>query len=189
MSQANKESNHGGCRSDVSIEQLESDYFSLVATWLSQPQVNRWLSAEWRGREVEPRLVAVAARGSRNRLFLVRHRGVPCGIVGLSEIDTVDQIAMIWYAMGVSELGGRGVMSDAVRLVLRAAFERFGLACVYAWAMADNRASQRVLIKAGFCEVGRLRQSAWSQGTRVDRVYFDIVPGAETSDVDAPMLI
>jgi RimJ/RimL family protein N-acetyltransferase len=163
-------------RTDVSVEALGPDYFGMAATWLSQPDVNRWLTAEWRDRVVEPRLVAVAARNSRNRLFLARSSGVPCGVVGLSDLDTVDHLAMIWYALGPSSLRGRGVMSEAVQLVVRLAFEKLGLDCVYAWTMADNVSSQRVLIKNGFREVGRFRQSALSQGVRVDRIYYDIIP-------------
>jgi RimJ/RimL family protein N-acetyltransferase len=163
-------------QADVSVEALGPDYFGITATWLSQPEVNRWLTAEWRDRLVEPRLVAVAARNSRNRLFLARVSGMPCGVVGLSDLDTVDHLGMIWYALGASSLRGRGVMSEAVRLVVRLGFEELGLECVYAWTMADNVSSQRVLIKTGFREVGRFRQSALSRGVRVDRIYYDIIP-------------
>ena len=79
-------------------------------------------------------------------------------------------------ALGPPSLRGRGVMSEAVQLVVRLAFEKLGLQCVYAWTMADNVSSQRVLIKNGFREVGRFRQSALSQGVRVDRIYYDIIP-------------
>jgi RimJ/RimL family protein N-acetyltransferase len=47
---------------------------------------------------------------------------------------------------------------------------------VYACTMADNVASARVLAKAGFRCVGRVRNAASSHGQQVDRVYYDLIP-------------
>jgi RimJ/RimL family protein N-acetyltransferase len=157
----------------ISIEPLPVDHFGLVAEWLSKPDVNRWLTSEWRNRTVEPQVIAVVVRNRRNRLFLVRSNGEPCGMVALSDIDVVDGTAMVWYLLGEPSLAGRGVTSEAVRLIARESFETLGLRSLYAWAMADNVASQRVLKKAGFRHVGQIRESAVSDGAPVSRIYFD----------------
>jgi RimJ/RimL family protein N-acetyltransferase len=157
----------------VSIEVLPVEHFGLVAAWLSKPDVNKWLTSEWRNRAVEPQVIAVVVRNRRNRLFLVRCNGEPCGMVALSDIDLVDGTAMVWYLLGEPSLAGRGVTSEAVRLIARESFQTLGLRSLYAWAMADNVASQRVLEKAGFRHVGQIRASAVSNGAPVSRIYYD----------------
>jgi RimJ/RimL family protein N-acetyltransferase len=159
------------------LEELSPEQFARVAQWLSDPEINRWLTPEWRRSETSPSMIALAVRSRRNLLFLVRYEGEPCGLVVLSDIDTVDRTAMIWYLLGVRRLGGKGITAAAVRQLVCLAFERLGLASVYAWAMDDNAVSKRLLLRVGFREAGRLRQSAWSAGRQVDRVYFDMVSG------------
>jgi [ribosomal protein S5]-alanine N-acetyltransferase len=158
---------------NVSIEPLLVDHFRLVAEWLSKPDVNKWLTSEWRNRTVEPQVIAVVVRNRRNRLFLVRCNAEPCGMVALSDIDVIDGTAMVWYLLGEPSFAGRGVTSEAVRLIARESFQTVGLRSLYAWAMADNVASLRVLQKAGFRHAGLIRESAVSNGAPVSRIYFD----------------
>jgi len=159
----------------TTIEELIPDYFELVARWLSKAEINRWLTSEWRDRVVNAALIAMAARNRKNRLFLVRYNGQPCGLSALAGIDMADKTAMVWYVLGQQNLSGRGIISDAVGQLARLSFGQIGLASVYAWIMQDNTASQRVLQKAGFREVGRIRRAASSAGHQVDRVYFDLI--------------
>jgi RimJ/RimL family protein N-acetyltransferase len=159
----------------ISIEALVPERFGDVAAWLSRPEVNRWLTSEWRGRAVDATALAILVRNRRNRAYLVSCDGAACGLVALAEIDAADGLAMIWYVLGDPEFAGRGVTTEGVRLVAKNAFDELGLSCVYAWIMEDNTASRRVLEKAGFREAGRLRNAATSKEGRVDRIYFDLL--------------
>ncbi len=146
----------------------------MVARWLSRPDVNQWLSSEWRGRVIEPALIAIAVRNKRNRFFLVRTNGAACGFVALADLDIVDRIAMVWYALGDPSSGGAGVTTAAVGLLARIAFESLDLEALHAWVIEGNEPSRRVLLKNGFRESGRLRNAAVRDGARVDRIYFDL---------------
>jgi len=160
----------------TTIEDLSPDQFALVASWLTRPDTNRWLTGEWRGRQVEPTTIAIAVRSKRNRLFLVRTDGNPSGLVALADIDLPDGTAMVWYALGDLQLAGRGVTSRAVRLVAEVAFNSLGLSSLHAWIMEDNVPSRRVLQKSGFRDAGRLREASRSGERLVDRLYFDLLP-------------
>jgi RimJ/RimL family protein N-acetyltransferase len=159
----------------TTIEELRPDHFELVAQWLSSSDINRWLTSEWRNRMVSATTIAIALRNRRNRLYLARSNSVPCGVVGLADIDACDQTAMVWYFLGERTLAGHGITSEAVIHLARLCFTEMGLASIYAWIMEDNTASKRVLEKAGFREAGRLRRAASSGGRQVDRVYFDLI--------------
>ncbi len=158
----------------VTVEALVPDQFQQAAEWLSQPETNRWLTSEWRGRQVDPVTIALVVRNKRNRLFLVRWDGQPCGVVGLADIDPPDRVAMVWYALGEKAFGGKGITTEAVRQVVQRAFAELALRSVYAWIMEDNVGSRRVLEKAGFREAGRIRSATCSADAQVDRVYFDV---------------
>lgn len=159
----------------ISVEDLRPEHFGLVAGWLSKNDINRWLTAEWRNQVASSTVLAIALRNRKNRIFLIRFSGQPCGLIGLAEIDVADATAMIWYLLGESTLSSKGIVSQAVKQVTRKSFQELKLQSLYAWIMEDNVASAGVLKKAGFREVGRIRQAASSNGRQVDRLYFDMV--------------
>ena len=161
----------------ITLEDLGVQDFEQVAQWLSRPEINSWLTPEWRHKAAGASMVAIAVRNRRNRLFLVRNDDAPCGLAALAEIETLDRTAMVWYFLGEESLSGQGVTSAAVRELSRFAFGQLGLLSLYAWVMEDNVASQKVLRHVGFREAGRIRQSACSGDRQVDRIYFDLVPG------------
>jgi RimJ/RimL family protein N-acetyltransferase len=166
---------HYGRRILIDIEPLTAEYFATVAQWLSKSEINRWLTSEWRDRVIDPTLIAMAVRNKRNRFFLVRSGGEPCGVVALADWDPIDKIAMVWYVLGNPEAGSRGVTSTAVQALVDLAFQTLGIEALHAWIIEGNEPSRRVLEKNGFREAGRLRHAAVHNRRRVDRLYFDLI--------------
>ena len=72
---------------------------------------------------------------------------------------------------------GRGVMTEAVGLVLRHAFETLGLHRVKAYAARGNAASQHVLMSNGMSEQGVERLGTVVAEGRVDAVLYDVLRG------------
>jgi len=64
---------------------------------------------------------------------------------------------------------GKGIMTEAVQRFTDFAFERFGLARIYAEPYASNRASCRLLEKAGFELEGCMRSSVIKEGRLDDQ--------------------
>jgi RimJ/RimL family protein N-acetyltransferase len=159
----------------ISLEALSPGRFELVARWLSNPEINRWLTSEWRGRATTATAIAIVLRNPRNRLFVILYGDQPCGLVALADIDTSDKTAMVWYFLGEPTLARKGITSEAVRQLARFAFREMGLNALYAWVMEDNNRSERVLLKAGFAPAGRIRSATRSGERQVNRVYFDLV--------------
>lgn len=159
----------------ITVESLEPGYYGLVATWLSNPQINRWLASTWRGKHITEKHVSVVCMNPRNKLFLVRYDDEPCGLVALGCIDPVDKTGNLWYLMG-QDLGGRGIMTTAVRQVATLAFDELGLTSLTASVMASNKASSRVLEKNGFRLVGVRRKAFVLDGEHVNRIVFDLLP-------------
>ena len=73
------------------------------------------------------------------------------GDVWIYAIDPADKPnAMLSYCVFAPDMWGKGVATEAVRLFLAEAAERFALTTVGAFTYADNSASIRVLEKNGF---------------------------------------
>jgi len=66
----------------------------------------------------------------------------------------------------------RGIMSEAVGAFSDAAFEAFDLRRLYAEPFANNRASARVLEKAGFILEGRLKNNVMKAGQLLDSLIY-----------------
>jgi RimJ/RimL family protein N-acetyltransferase len=98
----------------LTIHDLTHEHFELVARWLAKPEINRWLTAEWRNPALSATLIAIAVRNRKNRLFLVRCDSEPCGLVALANINAPDNTAAVWYVLGEQTLSGRGIISEAV---------------------------------------------------------------------------
>jgi RimJ/RimL family protein N-acetyltransferase len=160
----------------TTIEELAPSDFDLVAGWLSNPEINQWLTSEWRGKAITSTVVSFMMRSKKNRVFLARWNGEPAGLTALADIDSADATAMVWYFLGVPALSRRGIISAALGQMAAKSFQDLKLKSLYAWVMDDNLGSIGVLRKAGFREAGRIRQATCSHGRQVDRIYFDLVP-------------
>jgi len=72
---------------------------------------------------------------------------------------------------------GRGIMSEAAAGFTRHAFQAYDLIRIYAEPFASNRASARVLEKAGFSCEGRLRSSVIKDGQILDTLLYACIRG------------
>lgn len=70
---------------------------------------------------------------------------------------------------------GRGIMTGAVRKICGEAFSRFDVVRIYAEPFAVNKASRRVLEKAGFRQEGLLRNSVFKNGVLQDSCIYSLL--------------
>jgi RimJ/RimL family protein N-acetyltransferase len=75
----------------------------------------------------------------------------------------------------------RGIMSEAVTSFTHQAFREFDLERIYAVPFDHNRASARILEKAGFHCEGRMRASVFKNGEVLDSFLYARVRGRAAS--------
>src|SRR5881275_639580 len=85
--------------------------------------------------------------------------------------DVFLRSAEIGYWLG-EPFWGRGIATEALRALTEYAIVTHGLTRVYAVPFASNRASCRVLEKAGYVLEGRLRRSAVKDGSITDQLQY-----------------
>lgn len=89
------------------------------------------------------------------------------------------------YVVAMGEGRGKGVGSEATRLVLDYAFHVTNLRCVHLTVIEPNKGAIRAYEKAGFKKQGRRRNANQWLGQTVDEVLMDAIP----EEFEGPSLV
>ena len=105
------------------------------------------------------------------------------GGIGFTVLTDVERVsAEIGYWLGEA-YWGRGIVTEALVAVTKYAIETCRLTRIYALPFAYNKASCRVLEKAGYGVEARLRRSAIKDGRIVDQVQYAFIVEAPLAQV------
>lgn len=106
------------------------------------------------------------------------------GTTYLTDIDYRHRRAEFGVMIGEADHRGKGLGTEATRLMLDYAYTALGLHNVMLIVYEFNLAGVRAYEKAGFREFGRRRQSHWMGGRCWDVIYMDCL----TSEFTSPRL-
>ncbi|MBA3295410.1 MAG: GNAT family N-acetyltransferase [Acidobacteria bacterium] len=113
---------------------------------------------------------AVTAQDPTNMAIDVEGQAV--GAIGYVPGRDVERYsAEIGYWLG-EELWGRGIVTEAIRLVTAHAFTQLDFLRLFALPFADNPGSARVLEKAGYSQEAVLRSSSVKYGEAKDQLLY-----------------
>ena len=112
---------------------------------------------------------------SPETMFAIAVDGEAVGGIGFVLHPDVERVsAEIGYWLA-EPFWGRGIATDALRGLTAHAMQAHGLTRVYAVPFAWNKASCRVLEKAGYVLEARLRKSAIKDGTLTDQMQYAFI--------------
>jgi [ribosomal protein S5]-alanine N-acetyltransferase len=115
---------------------------------------------------------ATSARPETNFAIAVEAKAV--GGIGFAIQEDVNRLsAEIGYWLG-EEFWGKGITTAALRAVTEHAFATYPLCRLYASVFEWNRASCRVLEKAGYSLEGIMKRSAVKDGQTIDQFLYAI---------------
>lgn len=159
----------------ASVRPLGEDDYTLVADWLMDPEINRFLYKEWRNRKISDKLVALASNGPKNRMWLGLVDGEPYSLIAIGGVDPEDGSGVLWYLRGSGVKRIPAAMTHCVALALREAFRTLNLHSINGTIHAYNIASIKILETLGFKRVGAMREAFLVDGRYVDGVVFDVL--------------
>lgn len=113
----------------------------------------------------------VKLKASHESHFVIDIGGEVAGSVSILNIDRKNKKAEIGYWLG-KNYRRRGIMTRAVKQVVKWGFEKGGLNRIYAYTFVFNTSSQRVLVKSGFAYEGRLKQNVIKEGKAYDNFIY-----------------
>jgi len=151
----------------------------LLVRWMNDPDVRHWLHHSERPdatadtvrvrfgleQQVLPNLVWMIET-------LERH---PVGHVGLLQVDPHSKGAELAISIGETDCWSNGFGTDAIRAVLRHAFEDLGLRRINLLTDADNARGIRCYEKCGFVREGVMRERRLRYGKPLDMVVMGIL--------------
>lgn len=109
------------------------------------------------------------------RVFAIIADGVHVGCCGIFPKEDVYRMnAEIGYWLG-EEYWGKGIATEAAKLISTYGFETLGMKRIYASVFSPNKASAKVLEKAGFTYEGTHRQSVYKNGEYLDELFYGLV--------------
>lgn len=104
--------------------------------------------------------------------FAIAMQGEVIGSVAFINID--GHKAQLSYWLG-EHFHRKGIMSEAVRLLVKFGFSRLGFSRIWGYTWENNPASQHVLEKVGFQREGVHRKEWFKNGAYHDSVMYAIV--------------
>jgi RimJ/RimL family protein N-acetyltransferase len=97
------------------------------------------------------------------------------GTIGLSGFDWVARHAWVGIGLGEREFWGQGYGTDAMRVLLRYAFQELNLNRINLNVFEYNERALKSYLKCGFGLEGRIRQAMLREGRRWDIIYMGIL--------------
>jgi UDP-4-amino-4,6-dideoxy-N-acetyl-beta-L-altrosamine N-acetyltransferase len=156
----------------VTLRAIEREDIPRFLRWLNDPEVTRYLTIFMPlSREEEERWFEQQL-GDRNRkvLAIETESGEHIGNISLEDIDWKNRRATLGIVIGEKERWGQGYGTDAIRTLLRFAFEELNLNRVQLDVFDFNERARRCYRRCGFREEGILRQAHYTEGR-----YHDVV--------------
>jgi RimJ/RimL family protein N-acetyltransferase len=163
----------------VRLRAVEEGDLPLLVRWMNDPEVRYWLHHSDR-----PDATVELVRGRfglteerfPNLVWMIEeHGGRPVGHVALLQVDPHHKRAELAITIGEKECWSRGFGTDAIRTVLRHAFEDLGLRRVDLHTDADNARGIRCYEKCGFVREGVMRERRLRYGEPLDMVLMAVL--------------
>lgn len=102
--------------------------------------------------ESERQCYLFRSQSKSNRMYAILYNGMMVGAVTLKQIGF--GTAAIGYYNLRTDLWGKGITKEAVRLVMKVGFEELKLDLLYIWVNSNNVASWKLARCLGFYSVG-----------------------------------
>lgn len=165
----------------VALRRPQAGDLSAVVRWYRDPEVarlTRYQTRQMTETEVErffqTRVLALDAL-AYSIVELPTWRLI--GFTTFSALDSDNGSVLFHITIGERDVWGRGLGTEATRLMLKHAFERLGLHRVGLTVFSYNTRAIRAYEKAGFRVEGRLRDAILRDGRHFDEVQMGILAG------------
>jgi ribosomal-protein-alanine N-acetyltransferase len=111
----------------------------------------------------------------------LQSEGKLVGMAGFGNVDETHRHGEIGYVLS-RKYWNRGIMSEAVGLIVREGFSSLGLEKIIGRCIDENIGSRRVLEKAGFRQEGLLRRQFLKRETYRDIALYGLLRSESSAD-------
>ena len=164
----------------VTLGPIQREYLPHYVEWLNDWEIRRFLAPtlaqpyaiedeeEWFNHQRQ-------AKNDRHFAILTREQGLLLGNCGLHQIDWSNRHAVFGIFIGDKNHWSKGYGTDAMKVILRFAFQELNLRRVTLNTFEYNPRAIRSYGKAGFILEGSERGYLYREGQRWDLIYMGIL--------------
>src|SRR5699024_1692830 len=108
-------------------------------------------------------------KNKRSRLDLtILYHDEPVGLIGLLDINHENKEAEYYVCMGDSQFKGKGIASQATRLLIMLAHEQLKLESIYLYTEIENKSAQKLFEKSGFIQEKKITEDIFYNNKHID---------------------
>ena len=163
----------------VELHRHDRANYLLYARWYGDEEI--WRLTSWAAGPMErgavERLFEDRKESSVEDSFAIHREGEekPLGVIGLMNISEANASADLKVIIGDEKDRDKGLGTEAIRVLLRYAFEDLGLERVGLSVFEFNKPAISAYEKLGFTEEGRIRQAVQREGASHDAILMRIL--------------
>lgn len=160
---------------------IERDNLPLLAAWLNDPDVRRYLNLYLPVSisDEEKWLKAQQEKEPAAQPFLLEIRDrdgwLPIGEIGFDTVNWRDRWAEIFIFIGEKSYWQNGYGTEAMRLMMLNGFHNLNLHAIRLKVIDQNTRAIRCYKKLGFVEEGRMREAQFHDGGYLDVILMSIL--------------
>nr|WP_280635571.1 GNAT family protein [Bacillus sp. 165] len=149
----------------------------VMARWGEDAEYLRNVDTDIALPRTKERMAAEGSSNSNSAYFRLRtiQGDELVGFVALHSIEWNNRAGLLAIGIGEAKNRNKGYGTDALRLILRFAFEELNLDRVGLDVIDYNKSAIRAYEKAGFQHEGRMRAAVYRDGKHYDRVIMGIL--------------
>lgn len=159
----------------IAIRKFEKKDIPNKIKWINEPLNNKYLHYDL-PLEYKKTEDWFEKNKDRSDRFdgIIEADGTPVGLIGLLSIDNKNKKAEYYITIGEREFLGKGIASQASKILLEDAFMRRGLNRIYLYTETDNASAIRLYERVGFKREGIIKNDLFFKGRYVDRYIYGI---------------
>lgn len=159
----------------LSEENASSEY----AEWMNDYEVNRFLESRWKYQTADSVLdfVRYINKSENDILFgiFLKNENKHIGNIKIGNINWIHRNADIGLLIGDRNFWGKGFASDAIKLITIYAFKSLNLHKLIAGIYKGNEGSYKAFLKAGWSDIGIMKEHRFFEGNYVDEYLVEIL--------------
>ncbi len=158
---------------ELRIEDLEN-----VMMWANDPEiVKNFAKFDHKfTREEEKKFIECLTKSKDDKVFSIfTIKGEYLGQAGLQQIHWGSKVARIALIIGNKKEWGKGYAQEALRELLRIAFEELKLHKLWVITFKENERMQHVMKKFGFKKEGIMKEEYYNKGEYHDVIRFALL--------------
>lgn len=163
---------------NITIRKFEKKDINNKIRWINDSKNNKYLHYDL-PLEYDRTLKWFEKNFNNKNRFdaVIEFNNMPVGLIGLLDIDEKNLKAEYYVVVGEINLKGKGIATEATRLLLEYAFNKLNLNKIYLFTEEENLIAQKCFERVGFKKEGLLKEDLFYNNKKVNRYIYGICKG------------